>query len=136
MLLILCSHHFTMKFCYRIMQIIHSGKLSRFSWISLQLRKFSSKFFFAIIRCFELLYNHESFPANNNKIMQPWNFSTVNDLHYTVLDSGTDTSFSHLYFLILSLIDKTVCLLVFLVADASFRLLYHYAGVSLFIDII
>ena len=31
----------------------------------------------------ELLYNREIFPVNN-KIMQPWNFSTVNDLHYTV----------------------------------------------------
>ena len=38
------------------------------------------------IRCFELLYNRESFPANNNKIMQPWNFSTANDLHYTVYE--------------------------------------------------
>ena len=31
----------------------------------------------------ELLYNRESFPVNN-KIMQLRNFSTVNDLHYTV----------------------------------------------------
>ena len=31
----------------------------------------------------ELLYNRESFPANS-KIMQPQNFSTANDLHYTV----------------------------------------------------
>ena len=31
----------------------------------------------------ELLYNRESFPMNN-KIMQPWNFSTVNNLHYTI----------------------------------------------------
>ena len=40
--------------------------------------------FFCLIRCFELLYNRESFPMNNEKIMQPWNFSTANDLHYTV----------------------------------------------------
>ena len=45
---------------------------------------FPANFFFVIIRCFELLYNRESFPANNNKIMQTWNFSTMNDLHYTV----------------------------------------------------
>ena len=32
----------------------------------------------------ELLYNCESFPANNKKIMQPQNFSTANYLHYTV----------------------------------------------------
>ena len=32
----------------------------------------------------ELLYNCESFPANNKKIMQPQNFSTVNYLHYTI----------------------------------------------------
>ena len=31
----------------------------------------------------ELLHNRESFPMNN-KIMQPRNFSTANDLHYTV----------------------------------------------------
>ena len=42
-----------------------------------------ANFFFIIIRCFELLYNRESFPVNN-KIMQLWNFSTANDLHYTV----------------------------------------------------
>ena len=41
-------------------------------------------FFLFIIRCFELLYNCENFPANNNKIMQLPNFSTTNDLHYTV----------------------------------------------------
>ena len=52
---------------YRIMQIIHGGKLSRFSRISLQSRMFSSKFFLSIIRCFELLYNRESFPANSKK---------------------------------------------------------------------
>ena len=34
----------------------------------------------------ELLYNRKSFPANNKNIMQPRNFSTANDLHYTVLD--------------------------------------------------
>ena len=45
---------------------------------------FPVNFIFFIIRCFELLYNRESFPANN-KIMQPRNFSTMNDLHYTVL---------------------------------------------------
>ena len=33
----------------------------------------------------ELLYNHESFSVNNRNIMQPQNFSTVNDLHYTVI---------------------------------------------------
>ena len=44
---------------------------------------FSANFFFLIVRCFELLYNRESFPANNKKIMQPQNFSTTNDLHYT-----------------------------------------------------
>ena len=42
------------------------------------------RIFLSIIRCFELLYNRESFPANN-KIMQPRNFSTVKDLHYMVL---------------------------------------------------
>ena len=71
-------------FPYRIMQIVCGGKLSRFSWISLQPQRFSSDFFLSIIRCFELLYNCESFPANNKKIMQPRNFSTVNDLHYMV----------------------------------------------------
>ena len=45
---------------------------------------FPANFFFFIIRCFELPYNHESFPVNNNKIMQPRKFSTANDLHYTV----------------------------------------------------
>ena len=45
---------------------------------------FPANFFFFIIRCFELLYNRGSFPANNKKIMQPRNFSTANDLHYTV----------------------------------------------------
>ena len=68
---------------YRIMQIVRGGILSRFSRISLQLQKFSSEFFLSIKRCFELLYNHESFSANN-KIIQPQNFSTANDLHYTV----------------------------------------------------
>ena len=69
---------------YRIMQIVCSGKLLRFSRISFQSRKFSSKIFVFITRCFKLLYNRESFPANNKKIMQPRNFSTANDLHYTV----------------------------------------------------
>ena len=32
----------------------------------------------------KLLYNRKSFPMNNQNIMQPWNFSTVNDLHYMV----------------------------------------------------
>ena len=32
----------------------------------------------------ELLYNRKSFPTNNKEIMQPRNFSTANDLHYTV----------------------------------------------------
>ena len=45
---------------------------------------FPANFFFFIIKCFELLYNRESFPANNKKIVQPQNFSTTNDLHYTV----------------------------------------------------
>ena len=45
---------------------------------------FPAIFFFFIIRCFEL-YNHVSFPANNKKIMQPRNFFTANDLHYTVV---------------------------------------------------
>ena len=72
---------------YRIMQIVHGGKLSRFSRISLQSQRFSSKFFFfCIIRCFELLYNRESFTANNKKIMEPRIFSTTNDLYYTVVD--------------------------------------------------
>ena len=44
---------------------------------------FPANFFFFIIRCFESLYNRESFPANN-KIMQSRKFSTANDLHYTV----------------------------------------------------
>ena len=43
--------------------------------------------FLLAIRCFELLYNRESFPTNNKKIMQPRNFSTANDLHYTVCNS-------------------------------------------------
>ena len=38
------------SFSYRIMQIVHGEKLSRFSRISLQSRKFSSKFFLFIIR--------------------------------------------------------------------------------------
>ena len=46
-------------------------------------KSFPANFFF-IIRCFELLYNHKSFPANNKKIMQLRNFSTANNLHYTV----------------------------------------------------
>ena len=72
--------------CYHIMQIIRGGKLSQFSRISLQMQRFSSEiFFFHIIRCLELLYNCKSFSANK-KIMQPRNFSTVNDLHYTVFD--------------------------------------------------
>ena len=33
----------------------------------------------------ESLYNRESFPTNNQNIMQPRNFSTVNDLHYMVI---------------------------------------------------
>ena len=44
---------------------------------------FPANFFLFIIRCFELLYNRKSFPANN-KIMEPQIFSTTNDLHYTV----------------------------------------------------
>ena len=70
---------------YRIMQIVRGGKLLRFSRISLQSWRFSSKFFLSIVRCFKLLYNRESFPTNNKKIMQLRNFSTANDLHYTVL---------------------------------------------------
>ena len=45
---------------------------------------FPANFFLSIIRCFELLYSCESFPANNKKIMQLRNFSAANDLHYTV----------------------------------------------------
>ena len=48
-----------------------------------------------------------------------------------LLDTETSTSFSHHYFLFLSLIGKTVYLLVFLVAGALLRLLYHYADTSL-----
>ena len=75
------------QFCiYRIMQIVHGGKLLRFSRISLQSRRFPANFSFLLaIRCFKLLYNRESFLANNKKIMQPRNFSTANDLHYTVI---------------------------------------------------
>ena len=51
---------------------------------------FPVNFFFVIIRCFKLLYNRKSFPTNNNKIMQPWNFSSANDLHYTVWTPVTD----------------------------------------------
>ena len=36
---------------YRIMQIIRDGKLLRFSQINLQSQKFSSEFFFLIIKC-------------------------------------------------------------------------------------
>ena len=32
-----------------------------------------------------MLYNRESFRANNKKIVQPRNFSTANDLHYMVV---------------------------------------------------
>ena len=45
---------------------------------------FPAILFLSIIRCFELLYNRESFPTNNKKIMQPCNFSTANNLPYTV----------------------------------------------------
>ena len=45
---------------------------------------FPAIFVCLIIRCFDLLYNRESFPTNNKKFMQPRNFSTANDLHYTV----------------------------------------------------
>ena len=38
----------------------------------------------------ELLYNCESFPANNKNIMQPRNFYTADDLHYTVTYSVAD----------------------------------------------
>ena len=44
---------------------------------------FQRIFCFSITRCFELLYNRESF-STNNKIMQPRNFYTANNLHYTV----------------------------------------------------
>ena len=50
---------------------------------------FPVNFFFFIIRCFELLYNREIFPANNKKTMQLRNFSTANDLRYTVIDLST-----------------------------------------------
>ena len=55
-----------------------------FSGLGSNRKSFPANFFYFIIRCFELLYNHESFPANNKKIMQRRNFTTVNDLHYTV----------------------------------------------------
>ena len=64
--------------------IVHDGKLLQFSRISLQSQRFSSEFFFFIIWCFRLLYNRESFLANNKKTMIPRNVSTANDLHYTV----------------------------------------------------
>ena len=63
------------------MQIVHDGKLSRFRGLASNREGFSANFLLSIIRCFELLYNRKSFPANNKKIMQPRNFS---DLHYTV----------------------------------------------------
>ena len=37
-----------------------------------------------------MLYNRESFPTNNKRIMQPRNFSTANDLHYTVCNHWVD----------------------------------------------
>ena len=43
-----------------------------------------------------MLYNRESFPANNKKIMQPRNFSTVNDLHYTVLGAYINVWLSYI----------------------------------------
>ena len=49
------------------MQIARGEKLSRLSRISLQSQRFSSDFFLSIIKCFKLLYNHETFPANNKK---------------------------------------------------------------------
>ena len=42
----------------------------------------------------ELLYNCASFPTNN-KIMQLWNFSTANDLHYTVCNLATAIMTKH-----------------------------------------
>ena len=45
--------------------------------------KVFQQIFSFLLWCFELLYNRESFPANK-KIMQLRNFSTANDLHYTV----------------------------------------------------
>ena len=63
------------------MQIIHGEKLSQ---TNLQSWRFSSDFCLSYYKVFDLLYNRESFPTNNKKIMQPRNFSTANDLHYTV----------------------------------------------------
>ena len=68
---------------YRIMQIVRSGKLSWFLWISLQSWKFSSKLSLAYYKVFWIAIQSQNFPTNN-KIMQPQNFSTTNDLHYTV----------------------------------------------------
>ena len=42
-----------------------------------------------------MLYNRESFLANNKNIMQPRNFSTANDLHYTVHNHPQYISHKH-----------------------------------------
>ena len=47
---------------------------------------------------YKVLYNRESFPANNRKIMQPRNVSTANDLHYTVYDVQSNEVISNTEF--------------------------------------
>ena len=49
------------------MQIFHGGKLSWFRGLASNREGLLANFFLSIIRCFELLYNGESFPANNKK---------------------------------------------------------------------
>ena len=76
-----------MRLCmyvYRIMQIVRGGNFRGFRRLASNHEGFPANFFLSIIRCFELQYNRKSFPMNNKKIMQPRNFSTTNDLHYTV----------------------------------------------------
>ena len=67
-----------------IMQIVCGGKLSRFHRLASKDEDFPANLFFFIRSCFGLLYNHKSFPVNNKKSTQPRNFSTANNLHYTV----------------------------------------------------
>ena len=45
---------------------------------------FPAIFFLFYYKVFRIAVQSQSFPTNNKKIMQPWNFSTANDLHYTV----------------------------------------------------
>ena len=40
--------------------------------------------YYKVYRIAVMLWNRESFPVNKKKIMQLRNFSTANDLHYTV----------------------------------------------------